>query len=139
MIYRTLMRLKILFGIFGTRKNPTFWQETRNGRTKRVARHESNSSKGLKGLNIGLTYVLVDFKESVQSRFTVGNRFQVVGGKFSINEALKVVFRQLSLGLFLFLLICIVFKIKIMLPVKFPNLSDYSFFTFINWNCFTSI
>lgn len=28
-------------------------------RTKRVARHKSNDSKGLKGVNIGLTYVLV--------------------------------------------------------------------------------
>lgn len=28
-------------------------------RTKRVARHKNNTGKGLKGVNIGLTYVLV--------------------------------------------------------------------------------
>ena len=33
----------------------------------------------------------------------------------------------------------IVFKIKIMTFIKFPNFAGYSFFTFINWNCFTLI
>jgi hypothetical protein len=56
------------------------------------------------GVNIGLTYVLVVFIKSVQLQFTVGKRFQVVGGKFSIIEALKVGFRQLSLGYFYFYL-----------------------------------
>jgi hypothetical protein len=43
-----------------------------NRRTKRVARHKINDSKGLSGVNIGLTYVLVDFEESVQSQLADG-------------------------------------------------------------------
>ena len=34
------------------------------GRTKRVVRHKINDSRGLKGLNIGLTYILVGIGEN---------------------------------------------------------------------------
>jgi len=51
-------------------------------RTKRVARHKSNGSKDLKGLNIGLTYVLVgrEFRKEERNRHV---------DKFALNWVLK--------------------------------------------------
>lgn len=63
-VFLTLIKIKLFFLKVWDEKNPTFWQETRNAGKKRVTWHKTKYSKGLKDVNIGLTYILVGKGES---------------------------------------------------------------------------